>query len=282
MAKTTKAELLKNEGQLIRVFGSKTLFAVSPVPEIDRVKFSVVELNTKGKDFIDIYLTTEEFRQFCMDIDKGIAKKKIDEDKGSYPTAYQWVRGENGSKKLIIGGGMKGVRVQASDASDKNNARKKQAVIQFADLYELSFMFKLVYGLIPVQADSYYEFLFKSFVDNVGKRRGNSAAYNEAQDEAMPEHEPVSEPAADPMEPVYEVITTVSSGAIQDAKGLKGVPVTIKETGEKTSLVFTSEQAATLKWFPTYEKRVSAGETEMTVKAYRKGKYFYFVEIAKK
>jgi hypothetical protein len=280
MAKKTKAELFKNEGQLIRVFGSKTLFAVSPVPEIDRVKFSIVELNTKGKDFIDIYLTTEEVRQFCADIDKGIAKKKIDEDKGNYPTAYQWVRGENGAKRLIIGGGMKGIRIQSTDASDKNNTKKKMALIQFTDLYELSFMFKLAYGLIPVQNGSYYEFLFKAFADNIGKRRGNAVDYDASNDEATDNHNDNVDLNND--DESGKIITTISRGSLQTAQGLNAVPVIVKETGESTNLIFTDEQVSNLKWFSIYEQRVNAGETEMIVKALRKGKYYYFVDVAKK
>lgn len=285
MARTTKAEIFENE-QLIRVYGSKTFFAVSPAPNIDKVKFSIVDIGSGGKDFIDIYLSTEEVRQFCVDVDNGVAKKKIDADTGNYPTAYQWVRGENGAKRLIIGGGMKGVRIQATDASS-GTARKKMAVIQFNDLKELSFMFKLAYGLIPVQEGSYYEHLYRTFIDNVGNHR-SSANYNDADDDATPVNDEIEPASVKPVETSNdnnnetEIITTMSRGAIQDAKNMKGVPVTIEETGESTTLIFTDEQVKNLSWFGSYEKKVAQKGTKMVVKAYRKGKYYYFVDIAKK
>lgn len=284
MARTTKAETFENE-QLIRVYGSKTFFAVSPAPNIDKVKFSIVDIGSGGKDFIDIYLSTEEVRQFCADVDNGLAKKKIDADTGNYPTAYQWVRGENGAKRLIIGGGMKGVRIQATDASS-GTTRKKMAVVQFNDLKELSFMFKLAYGLIPVQEGSYYEHLYRTFINNIGNHR-SSVNYNDADDDATPVNAETEPAPIKPVEsynntPEYEVITTVSCGEIQEAKNMKGVPVKIEETGEKTTLIFMDDQVENLSWFGSYEKKIAMKETKMVVKAYRKGKYYYFVDIAKK
>lgn len=282
MARTTKAEIFENE-QLIRVYGSKTFFAVSPAPSIDKVKFSIVDIGSGGKEFIDIYLSTEEVRQFCADVDSGEAKKKIDADTGNYPAAYQWARGEKGVKKLVIGGGMKGVRVQASDAST-GTTKKKMAVVQFNDLKELSFMFKLAYGLIPVQEGSYYENLYRAFIDNIGNHR-SIVNYNDVDDDATPVNadvEPTKPGESANGSSATEMITTISCGSAQEAKNMKGIPVTIEGTGEKTTLIFMNDQIENLPWFGSYEQKIAMKETKMTVKAYRKGKYYYFVDIAKK
>lgn len=292
MAKMTKAEFAKNEGQLIKVYGSNTLFAVAPVPHIDRVKFSIVELNSKGKDFIDIYLTTEEMRQFMAEVDSGVAQQKINADTGKYPSAYQWVRGENGCKRLIIGGGMKGIRIQASDNSNKEARRMKQAIIQVSDLMELSFMFKLAYGMIPVQSGSYYEQLFLAFTEAMSRKYGSSS-FTEADEQVVammaetPAETPAEAPKAEPVAPEapkeeYDIITAVSRGALQEAQGLKAVPIVVQETGESTNLLFTDEQAAGIKWFDAYAKKIANETATLVVKANRKGRYYYFVDTAKK
>ena len=298
MAKETKADLLKT-GQIIRVYGQKTLFGISPAPEIDKVRFSIVDLNTNGKNFLDIYLTTEEVRLFCSEIDSGLAKKKIDADTGNYPTAYQWVRGENGAKKLIIGGGKKGVRVQAIDGTDKSNVIRKMAVIQHSDLKELSFLFKLVYGLIPVVEGSYYHKLYCAFNESVGKYKHQN--YNEDSDSVT--HAVVDETAQEQQEveqernkkeqeekPVSkaEVYTTIAEGMfkkVTDKQGhiFKGIPVVIEETKEKTTLVFKQEDTEKLSWFKAYEEKTNKGENvKLKVKAERKGKAIYFVDVIRK
>ena len=294
MAKMTKAEFAKSEGQLIKVYGSKTLFAVAPVARIDRVKFSIVDLDSKGKDFIDIYLTTEELRQFCEEVENGTAQKKIDADKGNYPTAYKWTRGENGSKILVIGGGMKGVRIQATDNSDKNAKRQKLALVQMSDLRELAFMFKLAYGLMPVQPGSYYEQLYLAFTEMMSRSyvpnnftESDEDAARMVANEAPVVEVPVETPKAEPVVPEapkeeYQIITAVSRGAIQEAQGLKAVPIIVQETGESSNLLFTDEQAASIKWFPAYAKKIAEDTANLTVKVTRKGRYYYFVDTVKK
>lgn len=283
MAKITKAEQIREAGQILKCYGSKTFFAVTPVPFIDKIKFSIVEMGTSGKDFIDIYLNTEEVRQFIADIDSGVAKQKIAADQGSFPSAYKWVRGDKGKKSLVIGGGSKGIRVQATDATGENK-RMKMTVIQYADLSELSFMFKLVYGLIPVVPGSYYDTLYQALVENLSKGRNNFSNYKDDDDEAATGMDGSDAMNDDPQEDAV-VITTISRGQMQEAAGgLKVVPVTIKETGEATSLVFTEEQAKAISWFAKYQQKLAtlASGVEMTVKAVRRSKYYYYVAAVNK
>lgn len=172
----TEKELFEN-GSILQAYSQNTLLSVNPCFEIGKVRFSVVKLNTGGKECIDIYLDCEEVRILAEEIDKGIAGKKIAEDtRSDYPEAYQFVKGKDGQKKLKIGKGKKGVIVQASDTKDGKNAYL-MAPITMNDLKTLAFNYELVSGLIPVTENSFYDKLIKVFIANEGKRVADREAY---------------------------------------------------------------------------------------------------------
>lgn len=160
MAETTKDTL--SRGAILTAYGTNYLLSVCPAFGIDKVRFSIVKNGTSGKDSSDIHISVKDFMLFCQDIDAGIAEKKIAADNGPYPTAYQWVKGENGSKKLTIGGGQKGVRVQTQIFDGKNTDRK-MTVIQIDDLKWMSYLFKLVLGQIPYAPGSLLEDWVKTY-----------------------------------------------------------------------------------------------------------------------
>ena len=247
----TKIDLLR-EGTLIKVYGSKTFVNIAGAYNIGKVRFTVVDIGTQGQNPIDIYLNIEEVRQFIDDVDKGIAKKKIDADTGNYPTAYQWVKGNEGCKKLIIGGGQKGIRVQAADSSSGKTINKF-AVIQHSDLKELSFFFKLTTGIISVKEGSYYDSLYKAFKENEAKW---TTKYNEATDADYAEKEELKKDATF----VVKEKKFVKNG------GYTGLPVIIKETGKANYLVFSAGDAET-DWFKKFEAAVMSAETMPTFKA---------------
>ena len=82
---------------------------VYPAFQIDKVKFSFVKKNTNGKDAFDIYVDTWVFQNLCDDILSGAFLRKLVHDVGDYPTAFQYVTGENASRHLSIGAGKAGV-----------------------------------------------------------------------------------------------------------------------------------------------------------------------------
>ncbi len=194
----TTLEMFEN-GSILTVYGSKNLVSVSPAFAIDRVKVSIVELGTGGKNYTDVFLTCEEMRLFCEEIDRGIAFKKISEDTGDFPSAYEWRKGKNGSKCLKIGGGKKGVRVQTHD--------KKMTVVQYSDLRTLSFNYKLISGLIMVN-NGYYKTLVDAFYSKQEEREKRIAKnYNPAENDEVEscQEEPQSSKIKDitiPVEPV--------------------------------------------------------------------------------
>ena len=155
------SDMLKG-GAICQVFGSKTLVSVNPAFEIDRVRISIVTIGTGGKDHNDIYLSAEEFRQFCEEIENGVAVKKFAADDTSKPRAYSWTKGDNGSKRLVIGKGLKGILVQSSIQVD-GNWTNRQGIVQFSDLKAMAFMFRLVSGQIPLMEGSYYKKLYDAY-----------------------------------------------------------------------------------------------------------------------
>ena len=167
------------EGAILKAFGQNYLVSVTPILNIDRVKWSVVKIGSSGKDFTDFYLTVKQMRQLCEEIENGVAGKKLSADSTSqYPGAYKYVTGENGSKKLNIGGGQKGIRVQTQVNKD-GKWDNKMSVVPWEDLKEMAFLFRLVTGLIPVMGGSYYHNLFKAFLEGEKDRSKYHSNFNE-------------------------------------------------------------------------------------------------------
>lgn len=168
MEKTKKrnsvVEMLEN-GSILKVYGTKALVSVCPAFGIERVRVSIVTLGTGGKDKLDAYLTVEEFRQFCREIDSGVCRQKLAADVGkhNYPQTYRWVHGTDGRNKLSIGPGTAGVLVQISDKPDGSKDVYKMSVVQYADLEAMSFMFKLISGLVTVAPGSYYSSYIEAY-----------------------------------------------------------------------------------------------------------------------
>ena len=161
-------EDMLNKGAILYEYGSKTFISVYPYPMIHKVKISIVDLNTSGKNFLDYYMDMEKFRLLCDDIDSKRMAAKLAKDEGPYPKAYEYVTGTNGSKKLNIGNGKKGVLIQLQEYKN-NNWVHKYCVVSVDALKTMSFLFKLVMGLTPVTQGTYYYGLIKMFYKGVEK-----------------------------------------------------------------------------------------------------------------
>lgn len=184
MAKERKtADEILYSGAIMKAYGSNYLVSICPAFNIDKVRISLVKLNTAGKESSDIYLSCEEFRQFMFEVDKGIAEKKFAADTGAFPAAYKWIKGENGCKALSIGGGTSGVRVQSAIADDTGKKEYKMSVVSLSDLKQASFFYKLVSGLIEKTPGSYYAFLYDTYWKGVDERSENFLVKCEPGDE---------------------------------------------------------------------------------------------------
>lgn len=155
----TMKDHLKN-GSIMVNYDSRFLCNVAPAFGIHKVRWSIVELKTNGKKHWDFYMGIDDFHRFCMELDSGAAWKKFQADKeASIPEAYQFVTGTNGCKRLNIGGGRKGVRININ-IQDEGYAN---TVVPFSAMKDMSFYFKLVSGLIPSSryfgqlADAFWE-----------------------------------------------------------------------------------------------------------------------------
>ena len=189
----TIVDQLKN-GSLVNSYGQKYLVTVSPVPSIHKVKWSIVELHTGGKVYSDFYMSMEQMRQLCDEIDNGRASAKLQKDAESqYPGAYKYVTGENGCKKLNIGGGQKGIRVQIQ-IKKGDSWDNKMSVIAPADFLQMKFLFFLTMGLTLFHKNSYYASLYDAFWEGEAKRAEYfTKNYSEKEDSEVREMKEVVE-----------------------------------------------------------------------------------------
>lgn len=257
----TIEDSLKN-GTILQGYGKKYLVTVTLAPSIHKVRWSIVELGTNGKVHSDFYLGMKQMHQLCEDITSGVAQKRFSKDiENQYPSAYKFVTGENGCKKLNIGGGQIGIRVQIQINTDGKWDNKMSAVT-WEDLREMGFYFNLVTGLIPVTPGSYYDKLYKCFWDGEANRGKYFSSYKPEHDGEYKaeEVEPSAETAANVFSEVpkpEKVIASENNTAeyrlkvshpltsmAGEKKALKG----ITEDNREIAVIFSPELMRTLPW----------------------------------
>lgn len=162
-------------GTILRAYGSRSFLTVSPEPDIDKVRFSIVVQHTQGKDHNDFYLDMEKCRQMCNDFRTGRAQHLINADNGQYPGAYRFTAGENGSKHLNIGRGQKGILFQIT-STENGQTKNSFCPVQAEDLLKMSFYFRLVTGLEPAIRGTYYWNLVKAFYEGNAERSKRRAS----------------------------------------------------------------------------------------------------------
>lgn len=216
-------------GSILQSYGSKYLVSVNPAPSIHKVRWSIVELNTGGKVYSNFFMSMEQMRQLCDEIEKGYASKKLTADKDSqYPGAYKYVTGENGSKKLNIGGGQKGIRVQIQENVD-GKWDNKMSVIPIADFVQMKFLFFLTMGLTLSKTGSYYSSLYDAFWKGEADRaKLHQKTYNEKEDSEYIEPEKTEKPEEE--EPSNEV---VDEPLKEDNSKVSSKPIVAENKSEK-------------------------------------------------
>jgi hypothetical protein len=259
---------MAKSGEFLREFGTKYFCVVSEAFSIGRVKFTVVPLNNGGKDSADFYLTIQQMVSLCKDINSGVAEKLIDADKEQYPSAYKFVTGENGDKRLNIGGGKIGVRIQISEQT--KNKRYLMAVPKQAFM-DMATNFMLFSGLAPVTDGSFFKALIDEFnkgrqdrskwhitlsdSDKITEERTNDEEKTVKEAPAKPQEEGKKQPA--PTEGIYTVTAT---GKMTEKKGFYIFDATMGD--ENVKLWFKKEEADALNWFNGFkEKAETSGAT---------------------
>lgn len=293
MAKPTAIEMAR-KGQFSKEYTRQNFLAVREALSIDRVVFEGVPIGQKGQNGATVYLPVDKMLALCLDIKSGVAKKKIDADTGSFPSAYQYVTGDKGSRVLTIGGGKFGCRVSVQD---KANSKTQTVALAYSVLEEMADRFLLWTGRIPVVADSFYGKQVEAFNLGMAERVNNrlnvsdeELAEPSIEDEvadapapapaAPPEPAAPKAPAPAPEGEIGEFQLTVN-GEKKSIKDSSGAPCWVfdaKLDGEAVKLLFTEKKAKELVWFADFEKNAKRGNFEAIIKAERRGKFFKVIE----
>lgn len=294
MAKPTAIEMA-HEGQFSKEFTSKNFISVREALSIDRIIFEGVPIGQKGQNSAAVYLPVDKMLALCLDIKSGVAKQKIDADTGAYPTAYQYVTGDKGSRVLSIGGGKFGCRISVQN---KATSKSQTVALSYTVLEEMADRFLLWTGRIPVVADSFYGKQVAAFNAGMAERAGNRLNVSD-EDLADPgiEEEPkapeVETPAAPapvaPAKPAsteaaaevaeYQLIVRGEKKVAKDSSGATCYVFNAMLGEEAVKLLFTEQKANELAWFSEFEKNVKKnGSLEVVIKAERKDKFFKVIE----
>lgn len=169
--KRTTVKDMFREGDIMRQYGTKAFVAISPVPSIDKVKVSIVKKGTAGKEHVNFWAEMDDFRQMCDDFYTGKAQKRINNDNGDYPGAYKFVGGKDGSRTMALGKGRSGgILFQVGNKSADGKWTNMITPVSAESLIEMAFHFRLVTGLIPVLAGTYYAGLIRAFYEGQKER----------------------------------------------------------------------------------------------------------------
>jgi len=149
MAKTIKE--LFEDGKILEEFGSDYFLTVSPIPAIEKCRFSVMKIGEKGKDPADFWMPFSNMITLCDEIlSPTIFTAKIKADmKNQYPSAYKFVGGKDGCKKLDIGGGQKGVRVHIAVPGSDGKTDNRTLAISYNSIKNMAIYFQYIIGLKP-------------------------------------------------------------------------------------------------------------------------------------
>ena len=249
-------------GCICRRYGATDFFTCNPQPEIDKVRMSIIKLHSDGKDSANFYLSTEEMRQLCHEIDTGAAYKKISEDKASFPSAYKFVTGKDGSKHLNIGSGMKGIRIQIQMLVNGKQVSKMLPIGDYTVLQGISFWYKAVMGLIPVSR--YYGDLVDTFWEGIKEREKYSKSSVSADDqEYIPEQTEKAPEVAKSTTDVKSKEPQQVNGSSKNSAANSPAPVPKDRTFSKERYI--AENIAALKSTPGFAVQAKSINGEKTV-----------------
>ena len=166
----TPADML-GSGAIMKAYSDTFVVSINPEFGIDKVRVSIVKLKTGGADHRDVYLSVDEFRQFCEEIQNGTCARKFAADNQSdFPSAYQWTKGKDGSLKLAVGMGKKGILFQIDTKGGDGKWEHRYAPVPAGNLMEMEFNFRLVSGLVPVMEGTYYGNLLNTWKEGQRKK----------------------------------------------------------------------------------------------------------------
>lgn len=273
----TKMEMIR-KGNILKEYTQTHFLTVSPLPAIEKVMFSIVKQGTKGKEEFLFFMDMEDFRLLCNDLNSATGKNKLKESmEHQYPDAFTYTGGTEGSRRLNIGGGKKGIRVQLQekkgDAWDGN-----MVVVSYKSLRSMKFYFEIIMGLVPVSG--YYGKLRDVFWNGYEEREKYRQNHS-AEDGTVPEQETGKQTAGQdtpPQEQQASVYTVQTKGAVKKNGNTFYCPVT--DSKNDYNLCFTPESLPAMggKW-EMFQERAADG-VKIRISARIKGNRMEFVGIA--
>jgi hypothetical protein len=304
--KKTELEMAK-EGEFLREYGKNHFVVVSEALSIGRVKWNMVPIGAKGQKDLVFYMTTEQMLGLCSEILNGVFAKKIAADQNAYPSAYQYMTGEDGSLRLNIGGGKVGCRVQMQDKKANPVVNYTMAVSVEA-LLTMARKYTLCTGMTPVAPGSYYASVIASFEEGREERKGfrkpkpeeigDSVDANNVVDEsAEPTHK--AEPNKEPTKADVKKETPKPADKPKNDDDVDGnFTLTVKgnktlqrglyvfdatdDKGAAVKLTFRKEEADKYSWFASFENSLAGGETkELKIRGQKEGVYILYKGPAK-
>lgn len=295
--KKTELEMAK-EGEFLREYGKNHFIVASEALSIGRVKWNMVPIGKAGQGDIMFYMTTEQMLSLCTEILNGTFAKKVAADQGSYPSAYQYMTGEDGSLRLNIGGGKVGCRVQMQN--NKANPRVNYVMAVSAEsLTIMARKYMLNTGLMPIAPGSYYASVIAAFEAGRDQRKsfrkpkpeelGDSVDTNSVVDDDTVNANVVDEPKENPVPAKAEKKSGGEEGnftlTVNGPKTLqKGCYVfnATTDDGAAVKLTFRKEEADKLGWFAKLENSIDNGETpNLKIFGEKKGSFILYKGAAK-
>ncbi len=247
MADISKLREQLAEGCIAAFYSQSAFCKVKPALPIDKVTFSFVKIDTGGKGF-DIYVDSDAFDTLCDQILSGSFVSTLAKDNGDYPSAWEYVTGDNGSDHLAIGRGQKKPIVLQGRIAGGTDKDIKNIQIGISDYDSLRVMAKWW----KRASAAYYGLLTDLLVD--GMKKNDSYHATEAS-KATPKAEPVAEKEKLNKETTQPSLSSVEGGTqavymlipiegiskasnFKDDKPCYKVRCVEKESGKEVEVIF--------------------------------------------
>ena len=180
---------LFEDGKILEEYGKTHFLTITPCPLIERVRFSIMKIGDKGKNPSDFYLPYPDMITLCEDIlspNMIFAKKCTEDANNKYPGAYKYVTGKDGSKKLNIGGGQKGVRIQTIITGANGISEIRSTAVSYNSIRCMALYFQYIIGLRP---SSYYISELVSIFYETSNSRKTSLSKDDSINDVSPSEE---------------------------------------------------------------------------------------------
>lgn len=274
--KTEKS--MAHAGEFLREYGKQYFIVASEALNIGRIKFDMVPVGKAGQNNISFYVTTEQMLALCKEIISGTFAKKIAADTNSYPSAYKYTTGADGSLHLNIGGGKVGCRIQMQDTTKKLSY---VMAVSMESLLAMARKYVVYTGLEPVMPNTYYAEMVAEF--EVGRKERAKYRTTEPADESIYDSvdanavveesnnnvNPEKKPAAKAEKQEKTKAETKAASTpnafkvnVQGEKTLKNGFYSFDgklEDGETVSLLFRKDDVEKISWFKTFETKAKNG-----------------------